>query len=204
LPPELSLLPSSQLNNDIEQYLRESAGLNLKQPVDPQYQLYKTLINQYVDTYLNDFIDEVPGTYTIDESTLGSQTMDGLSTAKTVVSNFQTYYYWVIVLIIVLAALIFLISMNIRATSRALGTNLLIFGVLDLVGVILMKTLPIMDWASNIVGQEVPSSLNTWISGLTNDVSSVALPLSIGLLVAGVVLLVVSFVIKPKEAQTSP
>ena len=201
LPPELFVYPTNQRNQYIEQYLRDFAGLRPLAGVPPLDPSLESLAEQYFNQFLEDFIDEVPDTYTIDESSLGSQTMDGLSTARKVIGYFQTYYYWVIVLMIVLVALIFLLSMNIRATARALGTNLFIFGVLDLIGVILMKSLPIMDLASEIMKQEIPASLTTWIDGLISDVSSVALPLSIGILVAGVVLLVVSFVIPRKEVE---
>ncbi len=201
LPPELSLLPSSQLNNNIEQYLRESAGLNLKQPVDPQYQLYKTLINQYVDKYLKDFIDEVPNTYTIDESTIGRQTMDAFSKVRTGIGYFQTYYSWLIVLMIVLAALIFVVNMNIKATARSLGISLTIFGVLDLAGIIIAKALPVFQIASDTFKVDIPVSLKTWLEGLINDVTSIAMPLTIGILVAGVALLVVSFIIPKKGAE---
>jgi hypothetical protein len=197
----LLVYPAYERNQYIEQYLRDFAGLRPLAGIPPLDPSLENLAEQYFNRYLEDFINQVPNTYTIDENSLGSQTMDGLSTARTVIGYFQTYYYWVIVLMIVLIVLIFLLSMNIRATACALGINFLIFGILDLVGVILMKSLPIMDWATSVVKQEIPDYLNSWVTGMINDVSSVALPLSIGILVVGVVLLVVSFIIKPKEVQ---
>lgn len=201
LPPELAALPTSERNKNIEQYLRDFAGLRPLSGAPPLDPLLKSLAKQYFDQYLENFISEVPDTYTIDESKIGPEKLDVLHKVRTGIDYFQTYYAWMIVLMIVLAALIFLISMNIKNTARALGTNLFIFGALDLIGVILMKSLPLMDWASEIVKQDIPASLDTWVSTLINDVSSVALPLSIGILAAGVVLLVVSFVIPKKEVE---
>ncbi len=205
LPPDLAVLSPNLRNLAVEQYIRDLAGLNKIMDLPPE--ITTPILNEaktYFDRFLEDFVNQVPDNYTLNESTVNQNTIDSLRTAKTAVGYFQTYYPWMIVLIIVLAALIFVISWNIRATARALGVNLLIFGVLDLAGVILMKTLPIMDWASSFTKQEIPTSLNTWVSGLIGDVFSVALPLSIGLLVAGVVLLVVSFIIKPKEMKPVP
>lgn len=202
LPPDLAALPYDMRNLAIEQYLRDLAGLNSIMNLPPE--ITTPILNQaktYFDRFLEDFINQVPDSYTLNESKLSHDTMDSLQKAKTAVGIFQTYYPWMIVLIIVLAVLIFLVNMNIRATARALGTNLLIFGIIDLAGVILMKALPIVDWASSFVNQDIPASLNAWVSGLISDVSSVALPLSIGLLAAGVVLLVVSFVIPKKEKE---
>ena len=124
--------------------------------------------------------------------------MDALSTARTVVDYFQTYYPWMIVLILVLAALIFVANMNIRATARALGTNLCIFGGLDLIGIIVVKVISPFHFLVDVF--DIPSTLSNWMEGAANDVTSVALPLAIGLLVVGVALLVVSFIIKPREA----
>jgi hypothetical protein len=200
MPPELAALPRDVRNLAVEQYLRDFAGLNSVAGLPPEITAsVEVSAKEYFDEFLGDFIDEIPGTYTIDESTLGSETMDALSTAKTAVGYFQTYYPWMIVLMIVLAALIFVINMNIRATARALGTNLCIYGGLSLIGIIVVKVVSPFHYITDAF--DVPATLTTWAEGMANDITSVAMPLSIGLLVAGVALLVVSFIIKPKAAS---
>lgn len=200
LPPELAVLPADVRNAAIEQYLRESAGQKsiVNFPPEITYQI-ENVAKQYFDKYLADFVKEIHDTYTIDESSIGSNTMDAFFQVRKGIGYFQTYYYWLIVLMIVLAALIFLVNMNIRATARALGVNLCIFGALDLIGVILTMTLSPMQYLSDPL--QIPASLNSWIDGLSKDIALVALPLSIGILVVGVALLVVSFIVKPKEAK---
>ena len=201
LPPELAMLPSDLRNLAIEQYLRDFAGLPTIAGLPPEITaLVQESAREYFDLYLNDFIKDIPNTYTIDESTLGSQTMDALSTARTVVDYFQTYYPWMIVLMIVLAALIFVTKMNIKATARALGTSLTVFGGLDLIGIIVVKVVAPFHFLADAF--DIPDSLNTWMENAANDVTSVGLPLAIGLLVAGVALLVVSFVVKFGGAKT--
>ncbi|MBN1692710.1 MAG: hypothetical protein JW845_04050 [Dehalococcoidales bacterium] len=197
MPPDLAALPRDMQDLAIEQYLRNFAGLNPVAGLPPEITAsVEDSAGEYFDEFLEDFIDEIPETYTIDESTLGSETMDALSTARTAVGYFQTYYPWMIVLMIVLAALIFVTNMNIRATARALGINLCIFGGLDLIGIIVVKTIQPFHFITDAF--DIPDTLSTWAEGMANDVTSVALPLAIGLLAAGVVLLVVSFIIKPK------
>jgi hypothetical protein len=199
MPPELAALPQNVRNLAVEQYLRDFAGLNSVVGLPPEVTAsVEDSAREYFDEFLEDFIDEIPNTYTIDESTLGADTMNAISNAKTAIGYFQTYYPWMIVLMIVLAALIFVINMNIRATARALGTNLCIYGGLSLIGIIVVKAVSPFHYITDAF--DVPSTLTTWAEGVANDITSVGLPLSIGLLVAGVALLVVSFVIKPKAA----
>ena len=42
--------------------------------------------------------------------------------------------------------------------------------------------------------------MNPWLESLVNDINNVGLPLAIGILVVGVALLVISFIVKSKEA----
>jgi hypothetical protein len=200
LPSELAVLPGDVSNAAIEQYLREFAGqisiVNLPPIITDQLE---NVVKGYFDQYLADFIKEVPNTYTIEESSIGSGAMDTFFEVRKGIGYFQTYYYWLIGLMIVLAALIFLVNMNIRVTARSLGINLCLFGSIDLIGVILTMTLSPIKLLANSL--DIPASLNSWADGLSKDIASVALPLSIGILVAGVALLVVSFIVKPKEAK---
>ena len=195
LPAELAALPYNMRNQAIEQYLRDFAGLPTLVGLPPEITTtVQQSAKEYFDLYLNDFIKDIPNTYTIDESTLGSDTMNAISTARTVLDYFQTYYPWMIVLMIVLAVLIFLVKWNIRAAARALGTSVTIYGALSLIGIIVVKVVAPFHFLADAFN--LPSSLNTWMENAANDFTSVGLPLTIGLLVVGVVLLVVSFLPK--------
>ena len=199
LPPDLLALSPVERNQYTEQYLRDFAGVAPKAGYPALDAHYKSLGDQYINQYLNDFVNEVPDSYTIDESSIDSGVMHALQQAKQYVDYFQTYYTWLIVALLVLVMLIFLVNMSIKAPARALGINLLIFGIIDLVGIILARTLPIMQWISERV--TISPALNTWIEGLIYDVTAVALPLTIGILVVGVILLVVSIVIPSKKKE---
>jgi hypothetical protein len=204
LPPELYNLPPDERDKYIEQYLRDAAGVAPKAGYPTLDPSYKSVTNQYIDQYINDFINEIPNSYTIDESSINSATMHTFQDIRRGIGEFQKYYTWLIVALVVLAALIFMVNWSIKAPARTLGIELLIIGVIDVVGIILVRTLPMMQWASDIVKVDIPASLSTWIEGLVSDVSMVALPLTIGILVVGVILLVVSFIVPSKEKEALP
>lgn len=120
---------------------------------------------------------------------------------RTYIGYFQTYFYWLIALLIVLAALIFLVNWSIKGPARALGIELLVIGIIDLVGIFLQRMLPLTKWISDMGKFEIPTSLNTWIQGLINDVTAVALPLAIAILVIGIALLVLSIVLPSRRKE---
>jgi hypothetical protein len=183
---------------------------------------------QFFDDFFTQFSSNLPSTFTFDEELLGptrdnvtdlmaqgeeqlskmrdnitdglSKAEDPLSKVRKYIGYFQTYYYPLIGLMIILAAIIFLINWNVKKAARSLGINLLIWGVLDLVGVIVAKSISPMQYISSHT--DISASLGSWIDGLSKDIASVAMPLSIGILVVGVALLVVSFIVPRKESKS--
>ena len=201
LPDELSTIPTSERNLYIEQYFREIAGVPPKSGaplIDPYY---KDLADQYANDFIDSFVSDIPNAYTIDESSIGSDTMSVFRDIRTYIGYFQTYFYWLIALLIVLAALIFLVNWSIKVPARALGIELLVIGIIDLVGIFLQRMLPLTKWISDMGKFEIPTSLNTWIQGLINDVTAVALPLAIAILVIGIALLVLSIVLPSRRKE---
>jgi hypothetical protein len=201
LPPNLLLLPPSERNDYVEQYLRSMAGVAPKPGaplIDP---FTASSVNQYVNNYIVDYVNDIPNSFTIDESDIGSDTLHSFQDIRRGIGYFQTYYIWLIVALVVLVILIFLVNWDFKIAARVLGIELLIIGVIDLIGIILMRTLPWMDWGSSILHTDIPASLSTWMQGLINDVTAVALPLAIGIMVAGIALLVASFIIPAKEKE---
>jgi len=199
LPSELAILPEAERNQYIEQYLRDAAGVppKVEYPVlDPDT---KTLVDQTINQYINDFVNEIPDSYTVDESTIGTDGMRALQEAKRGISSFQTWYPWLIVLLFVLAGLIYLVNWSVKTPTRAIGIVLLIVGVIDLAIILVARTLPIVQWVAESSNTDISPALQDWIQVLINDVTGVLLPLAIGLLVGGVALIVVSIILPKKE-----
>jgi hypothetical protein len=199
LPPTLASLTPVERNQIIEQYLRDAAGVPPKAGYPALDPVNKNATEQYINQFLNDAISNIPDDKTFDESSIPGDTMHALRDVKRGIGYFQTYYYWLIVLLFVVVGLIFLVNMSVKLPARTLGISLIFIGVIDIVGIILVRTLPMMQYASDILKVDIPASLSTYIQGLAYDVTGVALPLAIGILVGGVILLVVSIVIPAKE-----
>ncbi len=197
LPPALATLPKNQLNTYIEQYLQEFGGQKPTEYLPPEVtKLLEDQLKIYFDQYYQELADQIPDKYTIDESSIPSDAMDKLLLARKYIGYFQTGYYALIVFMVLLAGLIFLINRNVRDTTRTLGIDLLVFGALDMVGVLLTKNINPVSFIPDI-----PASLETWLAGLYKDILSIVQIFSIAVLITGIVLLVVSFIVKPRAAE---
>jgi hypothetical protein len=182
---------------------------------------------EYYYTLFNDFSVDLPTTFSFDTELLGptrddvSQSLsDGkkqlteirdniakgladadepLAKARKYIGYFQSGYWLMIVFMLVMAGLIFLINRNVKSTCRALGIDLLIFGALDLAGIIIAKLITPTNFIKNT--SDVPASALNVIDNVYKDVTNIALRFTIGVLAVGVILLVVSFIMKPRQAE---
>lgn len=201
LPPELLALPSSLRTQIEKQYLLSLGGkgvfsslsFGLSFVIEPQ-------LKAAVEQYFTDNIKDIKDTYTIDESTIDSTTMQSLRDIRTGISYFKAWYVWLIIIMVILAGLIFLINWkNLRGSMRALGMDLLIFGILDLAGVLLVLYLRPEKFIFENTDVSVP--VQNWIHGLITDVTSIMMAFSIGVLIVGIVFMAGSFFIKRPEAK---
>ena len=149
-----------------------------------------------IELYLNSIysqIDELlPSTYEFTESLLPPDVLAIVEQARQVISYFQLAYKILIGFMLLLIAGIILIDRQIRSTSRKLGAIFLPEGILMLVGVFVAKYLA----GTQIAQFDIPPYLEEWLPQLVSDFVAPLLMLGIGLSVAGVVLLTVSFVYK--------
>ena len=136
--------------------------------------------------------DLLPATFEISESSLPPEVLAPLEMARQVISYFQTGYKFLIGFMLLLIAGIILIDRQVRGATRKLGIILLPEGVLMLVGVFVAK----YSAGTQIAQFDIPPYLEEWLPQLVSDFVAPLLMLGIGLLVAGVALLTVSFVYK--------
>jgi hypothetical protein len=94
---------------------------------------------------------------------------------------------------VLLAVAIALINRNIRETARSLGISLFVYGALALAGVIISKNIV----PNHLPLGELPLSIQDQVLGIFNDFLAPMQTFSIGVLVVGVVLIVVSIIYKP-------
>jgi len=193
LPAGMAGLPEAQLRLYLEQYLRDVAGQITSRPVTPEVSgLLEVLVRPYFDSYYDEFIGQVPSELAADESRIPPEVMAQLRLARQYIGWFQSGYFVLMALIVVLAAGIALINLNVKKTTRALGSVLLIYGALEFAGVFFAG-----NYLPLAVPIDLPVSLRSWLNGLYTDLLAPLQIFSLGCLVAGIALLVVSFVSKP-------
>jgi hypothetical protein len=199
LPAEIKALPQSTRNEVIILYIKDMVGRATFEGSSFGLSAQaKSEVKNTVQQYFNDYIDEIPDSWALDESAIGRENMKSLADAKTYIGYFKLGYIWLIVLIAVLAGLIFLINWSdLKTSTRSLGIDLLIFGALDLAGVLVMKSLSLM---TSIPGyNDVPVSLQNWIQGVVSDVTGIIMKFSIAVIIIGALLLTVSFFVRGRE-----
>lgn len=150
-------------------------------------------IQPYFDDYYGDFVAEFPGTQTFTEDDISPDTLEGLQTARKSIGYFHAGYYTLIALMILLVAGIILINRNVKDSCRSLGLTFLIYGIAEFAGVLFARYFNFVKYIPDL-----PSSIDTWLSGLIKDM---LLPLqwfSLGILILGAVLFLVSILYKPR------
>lgn len=201
LPQELVLLSDAQLKSYIDTFLKQIQTQIVSTGVAPVLSgLLETLVKPYFDYYYNEYAAQIPNALVADQSNIPTDVMDNLLLARKYIGYFRDSYYWLIALMVLLAAGIFLIYRNIQEPSRALGIDLFIFGAFDLAGVLAARSFNPTQSLLDLLPQKMPS-LEPWLDALYRDVTGKMLAFSIGVLVVGVVLIVISFVFKKKAAE---
>ncbi len=155
-------------------------------------------IEQYFDDFYQELSEQIPSTFEFNEGWLAEVLGVGLAQfemAKQYIGYFQAGYKLLIGLIVLLIAGIILIDHQVRSASRKLGAILLPEGVLMLVGVFVVKYLA----RTQIAQLDIRPYFQELLPQLVSDFVAPLLMLSIGLLVGGVALLIVSFLYKPRQ-----
>lgn len=147
-------------------------------------------LKAYFDQYYQEFAGQIPSELAFDESSIPPETMQQMILVRQYIGYFQTGYYYLIGFMVLLVLGIILINRNVRDSTRALGIVLLIYGALESAAVYLARHfVPAM-----LPLQDIPSALQMWTMGLYSDILAPLQMFSLGALIGGVVLLVVSFI----------
>ncbi len=165
------------------------------------------MIERQFDELFQEFSEGIPSTFEIDESLVGTdvpaniaealaEAEEALEQARDYVGYFQIGYWALIGFMVLLVAGIVLIHRQVRGATLGLGIIFLTYGVVEYGGVLAAKyfalpQLPLL---------EIPLPLQIWISQFINNFLSPLAMFSLSLLIGGVVLIVVSFVYKRRQA----
>ena len=202
----------------------------LESPLLELVGLPKNELETYFDEYFDELTEYMPSVFKLDESVLGTDiplqfaeaiatTEDSLTQArqdideavtdmeealaqtKVYVGYFQLGYYLLIGFIVLLILGIILISRDVRDITRRLGIPLMVYGAIELAAVIVGKYFInkylTEEW---LQVTDVPYTLQTWLLQFSNNMVAPLQWFSLGLLIVGIILTVVSFVYKRQEA----
>lgn len=199
LPSQLNILPQNLRTTVVKEYIKSLGGKGVFNALSFGLDVaIESQVKAAIEQYFGDTINDIEDTYTLDESTIDASTMQSLQDVRTGIDYFKAGYVWLIFVMIVLAGLIFLINWkNIRASVLSLGIDLLIFGVLDLAGVLLVRILQPEKFIYE--NTDVAVSVQNWINGLVSDITGIMMTLSIAVLVIGAGLVAASFFIQKPE-----
>ncbi len=167
----------------------------LKSPPPEFAALPPAEIERYFDEFYQEFFEQIPPTFEFNESLLPPEVMATLEQVRQGISYFQLGYQALIGFIGLVILGIILINRQVRHITRSIGTTFLIIGALGLVEIFLTTYFAVPQMAQ--LG--IPPSLQTWIQQFLTDFLAPLQMFSIGLLAAGVVLLIASFVYKPRQ-----
>ncbi len=178
----------------------------LESPPPELAALPRSTLEEYFDDYFEEFTAMLPSTFELDESLLGTDVptdiVETLATAeeslakvKQGIGYFQLGYKLLIVFMVLLILGIVLIDRRIKSATRRLGITFATYGVLELIGIFIAKYF--IDRA--IPSPDIPLVLQTQIPQYTSSIVAPLQMFSIGLLIVGIALIVVSVVYKPRQ-----
>lgn len=163
-------------------------------------------IDDYIDRNLPQLID-IFEAFTFDQSTLGSEAQvtealqeaeNSLAEVRPYILQFQTYFIWLIVFIIVVAGGIVALNLSVRKATRAIGAVLVAYGFIEFVPLLIAKFAG-GNYLNEQILADAPVYLETYAIQRAFDFIAPLFWFSLGCLIAGIALLVVSFVYRPLE-----
>ena len=182
----------------LKEGLRDSLLQTFMQSMPPQLSgLPPAQIEQYFDQIYQEFAGQIPSEIGFDESFIPPEAMEQIIRVRQGIGYYQTGYNVLIGLMVLLVLGIILIKRDVRNITRGLGITFLTYGAIEYAGVMVAKNLV----PQQLPLHQLPSSLQPWLVGLFGDLLAPLEMFSLGLLIGGVVLLVVSFVYKPRLAE---
>ena len=158
----------------------------------------------------------IPNSYTIDESafepddptqadiptqieTALTETETVLVEAKQFAGYFQLGYQVLISLMALFVLGISLVSREVKYISRHLGTSLLVYGILEYALIYFGK----LYATAQMVQQELSMSLGqqSWLVQFIDNLIAPLVTLSLTLMITGAILIIISFVYRPRRDQ---
>ncbi len=149
--------------------------------------------------FYRQFSEQIPPTFDISQSLISPEVMTTLEQVRQYIGYFQIGYRALIGFMLLLIAGIILIHRQVRGATRQLGITFLIYGIPEYGGIFAIKHFAGAQLTQLTTQPGFPTSLQAWLPQLVNDFLVPLEMFSLGVLIGGVALLIVSFVYKPRE-----
>ena len=162
-------------------------------------------IEPYFDEFYRGFTGDLPSALEFDISSLDPGTLEQLQQAKQYISYIQTAFKILIGIIVLLILGIILIDRQVKSIARRLGSIFLTYSIPACLSLFAIQYFEeIQAWILQLLKLDIdiPTQFQELILQSVNSFLVPIRILSIGLLVAGVALLIVSFVYKPRQASS--
>ena len=156
-----------------------------------------TEIRQHADQAYQQYAEIIPSSFEFTESSIPPDVMDTLRQVRSYLSYYQTVYYGLIGFMLLLVLGIIFISRQVRDITRRLGIPCLTYGAFGYAGIFIARYFT----KTGLPLPELPAALQTWLPQFLDNLMAPLETFSLGLLIGGVVLVIVSFVYKPRQPQ---
>ena len=153
------------------------------------------VLEEQFNQFFAEFSQGIPSTIEVDESLIPAEVLTQLEQAREYINLLQTVYKALIGFILLLIAGIILIYREVKGATRGLGITFLIYGAFEYAGIFVAKY-----FAGTQLGQlDIPAYLQTWLPQFLADFLAPLEMFSLGLMIAGAVLIIVSIAYKPRQ-----
>jgi len=173
----------------------------LESPPPELAMLPQAMAEQYFNQFYQQFSEQIPSTFEFTQDALSPEIQAQLEQVRQATSYTQLGYNVLIGFMLLLVLGIILLNRQVKGSTRELGTIFLTYGAFEYVGILVAKYFT----GRELVRLPIPPQLQEWLPGLVSDFLAPLEMFSLGLLIGGVVLLIVSFVyprIRPSQPST--
>lgn len=203
--PSLNVIISLEsVKESLEDNLK---GAFLESPPAELAYLPRHELERYFDEHFEEFIEAVPLTFELDESVLGTEVPKNIATGltnaeKTLkevrqgIDYFQLGYTALIGFMVLLVLGIILISRQVKDITRRLGVPCLSYGAIGYAGIFVINR---FGWTW-LPLPEIPPSFQSWMTQFMANLLAPLATFSLGLLIVGAVLIIVSLVYRPRQS----
>ena len=191
----------------VKEGLKENLREAFLETLPPELtQIPPAVLEQYFNQFYEEISGQIPSTFEFNESLLRpevpakiSETLaaaeSNLEQARQAIGYFQLGYKILIGFILLLILGIILLNRQVRSTTRELGVIFLTYGALEYIGILIARSLA----GRQLLQLDIPPPLQSWLPQFFNNLLAPLEIFSIGLLSAGIVLIIVSFIYKPRQ-----